>query len=153
MKLAFVKLLVSVGAIALTVNLSSQAQSGNCIKVGGTMLTQFIDEKTGQYQLSGDLQGTGRGLILEQKQDKSTTTVKLEHTFVTSGGDLLQTKGDLGTFIGAKEQKAFASITFKIVGGTGRYNGANGTLESIGAADFASGQGVLRYNGSICTNR
>ena len=150
MKFTHVKLLVGAGVLALMAGFSSQAQTGNCGKVGGSMLTQFVDEQTGQYQLSGDLQGSGRGIILEQKQDKATTTVKLEHTFVTSGGDLLQTKGDVGTFIGAKDQKTFASITFKIVGGTGRYIGASGTLESIGAADFASGQGVLRYSGSIC---
>jgi hypothetical protein len=124
MKLALgVKLLVGVGVLMLMPDFSGQAQGGNCLKVGGSMLSQFVDEKTGQYQLTGDLQGGGRGLILEQKQDKGvtpvTTTVKLEHTFVTSGGDLLQTKGDLGTF--------------------------------IGAADFANGQGVLRYNGQICT--
>jgi hypothetical protein len=151
MKINSVKSLVAIGVLAFMPSLSSQAQSGNCTKVGGSMLTQFVDEKTGQYQLIGDLQGTGRGIILEQKQDKTITTVKLEHTFVTSSGDLLQTKDDVGTFIGAKEQKTFATITFKIVGGTGRYDGASGTLESIGAADFASGQGVLRYSGLICT--
>jgi hypothetical protein len=150
MKINSVKSLVAIGVLAFMPSLSSQAQSGNCTKVGGSMLTQFVDEKTGQYQLIGDLQGTGRGIILEQKQDKTITTVKLEHTFVTSSGDLLQTKDDVGTFIGAKEQKTFATITFKIVGGTGRYDGASGTLESIGAADFASGQGVLRYSGLIC---
>ncbi len=152
MKLALsVKLLVVVGVLTFMPNFSGQAQGGNCLRVGGTMLTQFVDEKTGQYQQTGDLQGSGRGLILEQKQDRGVTTVKLEHTFVTSGGDLLQTKGDIGTFIGAKDQKAFASISFKIVGGTGRFNGASGTLESIGAADFANGQGVLRYSGTVCT--
>jgi hypothetical protein len=150
MKINLVKLAVAVSMITLLPNFSSQAQGNNCSKVGGSMLTQFVDEKTGQYQLSGDLQGSGRGIILEQKQDKTTTTIKLEHTFVTSGGDILQTKGDVGTFIGAKEQKAFATINFKIVGGSGRYDGANGTLEGIGAADFASGQGVLRYGGMIC---
>jgi hypothetical protein len=152
MKFNSVKSLVTVGVFALMSSLSSQAQSGNCHSVGGSMLTQFVDQKTGQYQLIGDFQGTGRGIILEQKQDETITTVKLEHTFVMSNGDLLQTKGDVGTFIAAKEQKTFAAISFKIVGGTGRYNAANGTLESIGAADFASGQGVLRYSGSICTN-
>lgn len=38
----------------------------------------------------------------------------------------------------------------KIMGGTGRFDGAKGTVFAFGAADLKLGQITLRYTGTVC---
>ena len=37
-----------------------------------------------------------------------------------------------------------------IIGGTGRFEGATGTIFALGAADMKLGQITLRYAGTVC---
>jgi hypothetical protein len=45
------------------------------------------------------------------------------------------------------------SYTVNIIGGTGRFAGANGKLSTIGVLDTNQGKVVLRYQGTICFAR
>jgi hypothetical protein len=142
-----VVMLVSVG-INVT---SAQDSATDCETVGGTFLINFVDPTTGLAVLSGDLTGAVRGVILDQTMNEANImSLSLEHVIVTETGDMLMTT-DEATLMPVDEGVFFMQQTQTIVGGTGRYAEATGTLTEFGAVDMGTGQGVLRYTGEICT--
>ena len=55
---------------------------------------------------------------------------------------------DLTTYPTSVSGLAAAKETIKIIGGTGRFDGATGTLSFFGAID--GGEVTLRYDGTVC---
>ncbi len=127
------------------------AQSG-CSSVGGAFVIDFIDQTTAIGTVSGDLQGSLRGVVLKSEPgDKNTVKFTTEHAIITIGGDLIRT-ADTSVFTPVQDKLGVLIQTQTIKGGSGRYTNATGTLTEVGTLDMTTGQGVLRYNGMLCTN-
>jgi hypothetical protein len=143
----FVLAVGSVAAISAQENPTAQCQS-----VGGTFMIDFIDETTAVAALTGDLNGAVRGVILENAANENgTLELTLEHAITTEAGDLLL-PSDQATLTPVMESMFFMHQDQTIVGGSGKFANATGSLEEFGAVDMAAGLGVLRYSGEICQN-
>ncbi|MEP7285684.1 MAG: hypothetical protein ABI947_07950 [Chloroflexota bacterium] len=124
---------------------------GSCTQVGGTFLINFVDQTTAIAALTGDLQGAVRGVIVKSAAgDKGVLNLSLEHAITTSSGDSIRT-ADQAVLTPVQDKTYFMSQTQTIMSGTGRFANATGTIKEFGAVDMATGQGVLRYSGQICT--
>jgi hypothetical protein len=149
------KLVVSVGLLLASLTIHGFAQNPHCTAVGGAILTNLggfgvIDgSPTTLGVATGDLKGALGVQIVSASPD--FTSISVQHHWVTDDGDTL--KLDQATLHGAYVSKTLLAVTeYKIhlSGGTGRFAKATGDLSSIGEVDFATGDTVLRYSGSVC---
>lgn len=142
------------GAMLSPLNIGrSTAQESNdgCEIVGGTFLINFIDPTTGVAVLTGDISGGVRGIIVDSSvDDNGVMTLTLEHVIITTSGYFIMTS-DEATLTPVEENVFFMRQTQTIVGGTGPYLNATGTLIEFGAVDMGTGEAILRYSGEICT--
>ena len=72
---------------------------------------------------------------------------------MTDSGDTISVKDAfLTTFPTPDAKRALADYIdgVDIIGGTGRFDGATGTLYAFGAVDLNLGQITLRYEGTVC---
>lgn len=142
-------------AVALAAPSSIWAQSGRCDSVGGALMTN-IGAIDGVYNLGpvfGDLQGSVAAKILGFNPSNGTYTV--QHYWVTAAGDtILLKQAILKPTYPTPDQSIVAvpwgNYSSDIAGGTGKFNGATGTLNYFGIADFSKGTLVLRYSGTVC---
>jgi hypothetical protein len=126
----------------------------HCHEVGGSVLTNFIDQVTTLGTATGELKG-GLGVsVLSVTSGTGGSIVFLNHHhWVTESGDTI--------FFADADATAFpmgipglfgVSYTngVNITGGTGRFADASGTLSVFGAVNLGLGQIVLRYEGKVC---
>ena len=77
--------------------------------------------------------------------------------WVTEAGDtILFEKTQATSAVVEPGLLAIVSYPLRIVGGTGKFAGANGRLDSIGEGDFrdpTGGRVVARYRGTVCFPR
>lgn len=134
------------------------AQGVNCRDVGGAMSTNFltpINEIPGTTMgtATGDLHG-GVGVTVTGVTPSSTGLVfHNQHQWVTEAGDTIQLAQADATAFPTPVGGLFAVSYLdgvQIAGGTGRFEHATGTLRIFGAANLATSQIVLRYQGTIC---
>jgi hypothetical protein len=128
---------------------------GHCVKVGGGVLTNLIDPTDTLGTATGDLSG-GLGItILQAPNPPGAGVYKVHHHWVTTTGDTLQFEdayltlyatGVNGVFLGEYNLPGIL-----LIGGTGRYEHATGTLNvAFGAVDLNQGLLTLRYAGTVC---
>lgn len=131
-----------------------RGERGRCAPVGGTILTNLgvIDANTTLGTATGDLKGAVAATILSVAPGKDGTTVfTVQHHFVTESGDTIAVGLAKATAVMvAPGLFAIVSYPIMIVGGTGRFDGASGRLDSIGEVDLNAGRTVFRYEGSVC---
>lgn len=144
-------LVILVLAIAMVgVSAVSADEHSECEAVGGTLLIQFIEPTVGLAVMEGDLSGTVRGVVVEQTPNEDgSMSMALEHVILTDSGDMLMTT-DEATFTPVTEDVFLMNQTQTFVGGTGEYDGATGEIVEFGAVNMATGQGVVRYEGTLC---
>lgn len=153
------KRLLVLFTIAFVITIPVRAQSGRCESVGGVLMTN-ISAIDGVYNLGpvfGDLQGSVAAKILGQNSDG---TFNVQHYWVTSSGDTILMKVAIlrPTYPGVNGLSIDRSIvgvpwgnyTSDISGGTGKFDGATGTISYFGMADFNKNTLVLRYSGNVC---
>ena len=146
--------------IALAFSLPVCAQSGQCQSVGGVLMTNIGAITDGGINLGpvfGDLAGSVAAKILSANPDGTYT---LQHYWVTSTGDTILLKQAILTpaypvFTAMIQNKAIVAVPWgnyksDIAGGTGKFDGATGTLSYFGMADFTNNTLVLRYSGTVC---
>lgn len=150
--------LAAVGALCLLAASWATAEpvrkAKECNPLGGSVMTNLgvVDANTTLGSATGDLKGAVAVTILDiQPGDNGTTVFTVQHHFVTETGDAL--------FVDKAQATAapvapglFAVVTYplRIIGGTGRFKGATGTIDNIGEVDLNSGHTVFRYSGQIC---
>ena len=146
--------------IALAVSIPASAQPGQCQPVGGVLMTNIGAITAGSINLGpvfGDLAGSVAAQILSANSDGTYT---VQHYWVTSAGDTILLKQAILTpaypvFTAMIQNKAIVAVPWgnyksDIAGGTGKFDGATGTLSYFGMADFTNNTLVLRYSGTVC---
>lgn len=151
------------GAAAL-VALNAFAQSGDpttqCEKVGGALSTNFIAPDQTAGTATGDLKGALGVKILATVSgtvgDGKPVKLKVLHFWVTETGDTILTdEAELTAYPGlSPSQPLLYSAVYekglKVTGGTGKFEGAAGSLKVWAAVDLGAGQVAGRYSGTIC---
>jgi len=145
--------------IALVASLPVCAQSGQCQPVGGVLMTNIaaIDATYNLGPVFGDLAGSVAAKIVSANADGTFT---LLHYWVTTAGDTILMKPAVlvptyPIFTAMISNKAVVAVPWgnyssDISGGTGRFDGATGTINYFGMADFSKSTLVLRYSGTVC---
>jgi hypothetical protein len=114
----------------------------------------------GTYNLGpvfGDLGGSVAAKVISQNNDGTFT---LQHYWVTTAGDSIFFKpavltptypvANMGIINRAVVAVPWGNYSSDISGGTGKFDGATGTISYFGMADFAKNTLVLRYSGTLC---
>jgi hypothetical protein len=137
----------------------SERNSGRCERVGGSISSNFIDENTTLGTVTGDLKGAISALVLGPPEpgDNQTLVFNNQPRWVTEAGDtILFEKTQARSAVVEAGLLAIVSYPLRIVGGTGKFAGAYGRLDSIGEVDFrdpTNGRAVARYRGTVCFPR
>ena len=132
---------------------NAMTAGSTCTPVGGTFIINFVDQTNAAALLTGDLAGAARGLAIKVENGANgVINYTTEHAITTQGGDLLRTSDhSVLTPVPGQDKMYFFSQVQTIIGGTGRYANATGTLTEYGAFNGATAEGVLRYTGHVCT--
>lgn len=138
---------------ALVAAIPLSAQPGKCVSVGGVLITN-VGAIEGTYNLGpvfGDLQGS----VAARLVGATATTFTFQHYWVTTAGDTILFKQAVLTPAYPTSDKNIAAVPWgnyssDIKGGTGKFDGATGTINYFGIADFNKNTLVLRYSGTVC---
>ena len=132
----------------------------DCSEVGGAFVTNFIASDQTAGTATGDLKGALGVKVLAVLSGTigagTPVKLKVQHFWVTETGDtLLLNQAELTAYPGASpSQTLLYSFVYeqgvKLVGGTGKYDGATGTIKAWGAVDLSAGEVVGRYAGQVC---
>jgi hypothetical protein len=147
-------LVVSSGGGAAAPRPQSEPSDHRCTPVGGTVMTNFgaIDQNTTMGTATGDLRGAVSGTLLGAPQPGAGNTLvfHVQHHWVTESGDTLSFDPATATTV-PLSQTLFAIVSYPLhlTGGTGRFAGATGDLNTIGEVDLSNGT-VFRYSGQVC---
>lgn len=128
--------------------------TGVSMRVGGGVLTNLIDPTDTLGTATGDLAGgLGITILTTPTRGGPAGDYTVHHRWVTTTGDTLQfadadltlyATGVTGVFLGRYNSGV------QLTGGTGKYAGATGTLDTaFGAVDFNQGLLTLRYAGTV----
>ena len=137
----------------LTLGTAALAAPKHCQSVSGSLITNFgaVDANTTLGTATGDLKGAVAATVLNVTANADgTVSFSVQHHWVTESGDTINI--DPATAITMPlSQTLFAVIKYPahISGGTGKFAGASGDLNSIGEADLVAGT-VFRYSGKVC---
>jgi len=152
-------LALSAAAMSLSA-MPGLADARNCQDVGGGVLTNFLPPTdlacAASYQnLCTDGTSTGdiRGSVGVSILGVSGNVYHVHHHWVTDSGDTIFLKDAfLTAFPTSDPNRVLADYLngVDIAGGTGRFDGATGTVFAFGAADLKLGQITLRYAGTVC---
>ena len=153
---------ILIGALCLVAT-TALAQSPNaqphCVPVGGTVMSNFITQTRTLGTATGDLSGAvSADLLGVTPGAEGTLEFSVEHHWVTEGGDRVDTALPLTAVTKEISPGVFAVVSYevRIQGGTGKYAGAVGTLQTLGEiyynpADLDASRTVFRYSGSVCS--
>jgi hypothetical protein len=134
----------------------SERDGGRCEPVAGSISSNFIDETTTLGTVTGDLKGAISALILGPPEQGANQTVVFNNQprWVTEAGDtILFAKTQATSAVAEPGLLAIVSYPLRIVGGTGKFAGATGRLDSFGEVDFrdpTNGRATARYRGTVC---
>lgn len=153
--LAFASSKSGVHPVALA-HAQGASESSHCQPIGGTVMTNLgvVDQSTTLGVVSGDLQGAVAATILNVEVGPNGTSIfTVQHHFVTQAGDTIlvdQATATTKEIVPGSGLYAILNYPVHIKGGTGRFAGAMGDFNNIGAADLSSGRTVFRYSGQVC---
>src|SRR5215467_2539622 len=121
-----------------------------CVPVGGTILTNFgsISATATLGPVTGDLRGAVSASLIGNGQPSGKDVIfHVQHHWVTESGDTIFFDDAFAKTLPLSDTR-FAIIDYPIhlKGGTGKFAGATGDLNSLGEVDLADGN-VLRYFG------
>ena len=135
--------------------LTTPALIGQCQyqTVGGLLMTNIgaIAGVTNLGPVYGDLQGSVAATILGQDSNGS---FRVQHYWVNAAGETILFGVAVLKPVATSNPNVVAALwgnyVSPIIGGTGKYKNATGSLQYFGLADFAKNTLVLRYSGWVC---
>jgi hypothetical protein len=146
--------------VATTAMAQSPSAQPHCVPVGGTVMSNFISQTRTLGTATGDLSGAvSADLLGATPGADGTLAFSVEHHWVTESGDRVDTALPLTAVTREIAPGVFAVVSYevRIQGGTGKYAGAIGTLQTLGEiyynpADLDASRTVFRYSGSVCSS-
>ena len=141
------------GTVAYAQGSSSEP---HCQPIGGTVMTNLgvVNQSTTLGVVDGDLRGAVAATILSVAPGSNGTTIfTVQHHFVTQAGDTIlvdQATATTKEVTPGSGLYAILDYPVHIKGGTGKFAGATGDFNNIGAADLGTGRTVFRYSGQVC---
>jgi hypothetical protein len=131
------------------------ADAGHCRHVGGGVLTNFLDQTHTEGASTGDIRGAIGVAVIGQPTSgpNGTTIYHVQHHWVTDSGDtIFLNDAFLTTFPTSDPNRVLGDYLkgVDLIGGTGSFDDAKGTLSFFGADDLKLGQIALRYEGTVC---
>jgi hypothetical protein len=131
-----------------------QGHENNCQEVGGAILTNFLTPTTTLGTATGDLKGgIGVDELSTSSGQNGSQIIQTQPHWVTESGDtIFLAPSAVTVFPPSVDGLSVASYIkgVTITGGTGRFDGAHGTLAVFGAVDLNQHQIILRYQGIVC---
>ena len=125
------------------------ADNPYCQHVGGSVITNFTDIDATHTIATGPVSGDLKGAVAVEVLGINGNTYHISKNMVTDTGDTLAFfDTDFVTYPTATTGLFGALETIDVKGGTGRFDGATGTVSFFGAID--GGQVTLRYAGTLC---
>jgi hypothetical protein len=139
--------------LAFVMGNSAFGDSKHCVSTSGSIITNFavVDANTTLGTATGDLKGAVAATVQNiTSNPDGTVSFHVQHHWVTEAGDTINVDPAVAVTM-PLSQTLFAIIKYPvhISGGTGKFAGATGDLNSIGEADLAAGT-VFRYSGKVC---
>ncbi len=119
--------------------------------MGGTATFDYA-EPVGGYivAMSGDFDGAAFARAVgEPRVDGAKTYLDLEHYFICKDGSTIHTRDKSVLTALEGETRLLAATTYNVVKTTGAFAGMGGQFKAWGSLDPSTGQGVLRFWGSI----
>jgi len=132
----------------------SDSSGRHCTHAGGSLITNFgaVDPNTTLGPASGDLRGAVAATLTQPAHAGPNGTVifNVQHHWVTDSGDNIYFDPAVAITIPVSQTR-FAIISYPahIIGGTGKFAGADGHFDVLGEADLQAGT-ALRYSGEVC---
>ena len=156
-KLTVIAAAVVACSISPLVNAQSSTAAPRCEAIGGVIMTNFLTDTTTLGFATGDLKGAVSAVVVSATapQSNGLQTFVVRHTFVTDSGDVIETKPATALVLPVQPNTrvAVAGVYYErmeIDKGTGKFQGATGSMRVIGSANFATGETVFRYTGRVC---
>lgn len=120
------------------------------LNMGGTANFGFAENVNGfVVALTGTFQGGAFAKVNSANREGDTTTGDMEHVFVHQDGSMIFTR-DKGTWIHhPAEPRVLASTEYRVVRATGQFEGLKGGFRSWGSYNSETGEGVLRFQGTL----
>jgi hypothetical protein len=136
------------------------AETGGCkgkaVHVSGSISANVVTNAAVSTGLAlgtvtGSLAGATLATFAATPDANGNLKLVLHHNFVTNGRNTLATQ-DTGTLIPVPGvNNVFRmSVDYTIIGGTGEFASATGTLHNHGEADLNTGLLTLSYSGQVC---
>ena len=119
--------------------------------MGGTATFDFVEPVNGYVvAMTGDFDGGVFARVVgEPRVEGARTHLDLEHYFMRKDGSTIHTRDRSVLTAVEGEARLMAATVYEVVRTTGAFAGLTGTFRSWGALDPATGQGVLRFWGTI----
>lgn len=142
---------VKAAAIAFCAAMGAvSAQAKDCKALGGTANIRGIEEGKWIVAMTGEFDGGAFARVTgEPKQDGEWLEYPLQHFFTNDNGDWFNTR-DVSRHTAAFEDRHYAQTTYNVVDSGGAFAGYRGSFRSWGTLDYATGFGVLRFEGEVC---
>ena len=121
----------------------------SCQNIRGTIAAAFVSATEIEGTIAGSVEGLAFATI-----DRITPSgngalhVLLRHRYAVQGGDVLTS--DIGVLAPIDPPLYRFNNRLTVVGGTGVYANATGTIHGHGTVNLATGAIDLRYNGRVC---
>jgi len=144
-------LLMAASVALMAFSSMAQAESRQCLPIGGTALGQFFNEgKDVVAAMSGTWTST-RGTVVSEKKTETGLLLGMKHAFSTSEGGVVTTRDNVTlTSIPGEKDDYGLDIAYTVVESFGHLKGYAGTFNSYGRVNTASGEAVVRYKGELC---
>jgi hypothetical protein len=130
------------------------ANASDCENVRGTLAAHSTGADSFESVLTGGLEGLllGTNFRIVKVGEDGTLHGVVDHEFITTRGTFYTFADVVLSPNGPNIYRTSERNSF-LPGGTGAFEGANGTLLIQASIDFSTGEGSGRYHGRICTGR